>query len=323
MRNFFSLAIHRLDMDETEVFIFHNDGNFVDKKIERKTPDYKEEKVKIYGKNKLIDIFSYNTGFYSNSEVSIIRFLDGKWGILHRNGKIYENNMLVEPIVEKDTHEIIGFSNGKLAPFYTKEGDMAFVNKFCEIITIGKIDRNLEKIHLWDKNQKILSEWNFSEVFVPEEFFFLGGNFCNITEKYDFNKLFKQFESEDYGYYIFPSEIYGPKILKENKMKINSGENIVNYGKLYLLGYVYYTKFECNNYCFLKQYMKELFQKEYDNFKRKLDKILGSPLISEERYNVWKQCDEFLVLDFFCDYGEGDFGYQIRMYIQKDPQLSN
>ncbi|MCL2321489.1 MAG: hypothetical protein FWC47_05200 [Oscillospiraceae bacterium] len=320
MKNFFSLSIQRKDLKCREVFIFHNDGNYVDKKIEKNYPE-NTGKIKIYRENEYIGIFSYNTGFYDSQDVNIVRFINGEWGILHKDGKIYKNELIVEPIVEQGTHEIIGFSNGYLAPFYSKEGDMVFVNKYSEIITTGKIDKLREKILLKDKNDRTLSEWHFNEVFVPDEFFFLGGNFCELTQREDFNKLFKEFLEDKYCYYIFPSEIYGPKILVESNSDFStSDKNAVNYGKLYILGYVYYTKREWSNYYFLKQYMKEQFQKEYDKFKKKIDRMIGSSYISEDRYNIWKIKDEFLVLDFYCDFGEGDFGYQIRMYIRKEPQ---
>jgi len=320
MKNFVSLTIQRKDVNKSEIFIFHKDGNFVHKKIKEDNINIKDKMTKTSNRNELINIFSYSTDYYENVGVNIIRFYDGNWGIFHKDGKIYSNDLLIEPIVEQYRHEIIGFSNDELAPFYTKEGDMAFVNKNCEIITIGKIDRSNDKMILEDKNQRILSEWDFNEVFIPEEYFFLGGNFCTLTENNDFDELFKKFIEEDYINYIFPSEIYGPKIMGKSTMDIGiSDKNIINYGKLYILGYVYYTKSEWNNFYFLKQYIKELFQREYDNFKKKISKILGSPLIIDgERYNGWKIKDDLLILDFFCDHGEGDFGYQIRMYIRKD-----
>ncbi len=325
MKNFYTLRIKRKDIEKSEVFIFHLDGNFICKKLEEQFNEDKpfkrrslENIVNLYGYDLTLfqKVFSFCTDIYENVDAAIVRRRDCKWGIFHKEGVFFNNEIVIEPVVEKKDCEIVGFTYDSFAPFYTKEGNVAFVNRNCEIVSTLKINRKNREAALFDKKGIILGKWNFNEISIPEEFFFFGGNFSNLIKKNDFNVLYKKFMDKKYGNFLIHSEIHGPKINRKNKLIRNDMKGYkVYYGKILILSYVYYTKHQWSNYNFLIKYIWYLFKNEYDNFKKKIIRLAGTPSLSYGGCTIWKINNEFLVLDLFSDRGNGDFGYQIRMYI--------
>ncbi len=334
MRNFYTVEIPRKDLNVKDTFVFHLDGNFVHTETKSFDIRYEEEKpnntakpisimelnefVKnnnIYDSKSFENLFSFATGVYQEVDVSIVRNKSGKWSILHNDGTIFNNESLVEPVINSENYEIVGFSDSSLAPFYTKEGNIAFVNRNSETVATLSIDREEERAKLLDKNQAILKEWDFRQIDIPEELFFFGGNLCRLFEEEDFDSLLQEFLEEESSEFVFPSEIFGPSIGDEFNIDYEKvRKNDIHYGNIYILGYAYYTKSEWDKYNFLVKFVGELFKKEYNFFKNKLIKILGNTSMNYEDRSIWKVGENLLILDLFSDHSGGDFGYQIRLY---------
>lgn len=326
MRNFYTIEIDRKNEYIKDEFIFHLDGNFVHSKI--KNIETVQQNV-INGSYEYVNIkkpydpkvkrfnnlFTYATNIYEESGVSIVRNKDGVWGILHKDGRIFNNEDLVEPIIDTTDYEIIGFTDSGLAPFYNVNGDVAFINKYSEIVAVLKLDRVNNRARLFDRNNMILKEWDFDEIYVPDECFFFGGNLVDLFEEEDFTKLLNEFLEDESGEYVFPSEIFGPSIGDEFEIDYrNTRSSDIHYGNIYIIGYVYYAKEEWERYDFIRNYVEGIFKKGYKFFKRKLVKLLGDATINGDECSVWKINKSYVILDIFNDQGDGDFGYQIRLY---------
>ncbi len=324
LKNFYTIEIKRKDKNVKDTFVFHLDGNFVHQEI--KESDFQDESTisteyinmkKAYDPKikKFSHLFTYATGIYEEVGVSIVRNKDGIWGLLHKDGTIFNNENIVEPIIDNKNYEIIGFTDSSLAPFYNKDGDVAFINKNSETVAILNIDRFKEKARLLDKNLNILKEWEFEQIYVPDECFFFGGNLSRLFEEEDFTELLNEFLEEESSEYVFPSEIFGPSIGDEFDIDYdNTVDSDIHYGNIYIIGYAYYSKMEWDKYFFLHNYMEELFKQGYKFFKKKLNKLLGEAYINGSECSVWKINKSYIILDIFNDKSDDDFGYQIRLY---------
>ncbi|MCL2321490.1 MAG: hypothetical protein FWC47_05205 [Oscillospiraceae bacterium] len=326
MKNFYTVEIIRKDKNEKNTFIFHLDGSFVNEKIQsigrgelkRENPEFVNIKRNYDPKVKRFShLFTYATSIYEEIGVSIVRTNDGIWGLLHKDGTIFNNENLIEPMINNTDYEIIGFSDSGLAPFYTKEGNIAFINKNSETVAVLNIDRENEKASLLDKNYNVLKAWKFDQIYIPDECYFFGGNLCRLFEEEDFTELVNEFLEEEPSEYTFPSEIFGPKIGDEFDIDHeNTKDNDIHYGNIYIIGYAYYSRFELDKYVFLHSYMERLFTKGYYFFKSKLNGLLGEPYIDGSECSVWRINKTYIILDIFYDTDKkgGDFGYQIRLY---------
>jgi len=320
VKNFYTIEFKRINENIKDVFIFHLDGNFVHHEIkdvdENDVSGYASLRVPFNSKVKRFnDLFAHATNIYEEVEVSIVRNKDGIWGILHNDGRIFNNENLVEPIIDDSGCEIVGFANSGLAPFYDVDGDVAFINKYSEIVAVLNLDRINNKAKLFDKNKSILKEWEFEQIYVPNECFFFGGNLIKLFEQEDFTGLLNEFLEEESDEYVFPSDIFGPSIGDEFNIDYeNTEEGDIHYGNIYIVGYAYYTSDECERYDFLYNYINEVFEEGYFYFKKKLSNLLGDATISGDDYSVWRMNKSYIILDVFDDHDQGDFGCQIRLY---------